>query len=243
MQIYSSKTETILLNAVYKAVHAVDAAEGLQKTLECLKGLEISQAFDVNKKPKTFDLDNKILKHIGGSDHKQVSMLLSQWKEYASEWKKPDQVLSPTEVYKYWEDNTADLNVLAPHAMRMFSRPISAAACERVFSFLEGMNKKDRCNMQGETLRKLLFLRGNSKTMRSALRDATAQRIKAEIDLDKKKREESMATFLAQQAQQITSLMSESEDDDANFEVPTPTIPKKRKLKREASQSEDDDID
>jgi hypothetical protein len=97
--------------------------------------------------------------------------------------------------------------------------------------------------MQGETLRKLLFLRGNSKTMRSALRDATAQRIKAELDLDKKKREESMATFLAQQAQQITSLMSESEDDDANFEVPTPTIPKKRKLKREASQSEDDDID
>jgi hypothetical protein len=90
MQIYSSKTETILLNAVYKAVHAIDAAEGLQKTLECLKGLEISQAFDVNKKPKTFDLDNKILKHIGGSDHKQVSMLLSQWKEYASEWKKPD---------------------------------------------------------------------------------------------------------------------------------------------------------
>jgi hypothetical protein len=241
MQIYSSKTETILLNAVYKAVHAVDAAEGLQKTLECLKGLEISQAFDVNKKPKTFDLDNKILKHIGGSDHKQVSMLLSQWKEYASEWKKPDQVLSPTEVYKYWEDNIADLNVLAPHAMRMFSRPISAAACERVFSFLEGMNKKDRCNMQGETLRKLLFLRGNSKTMRSALRDATAQRIKAELDLDKKKREESMAAFLAKQ---VITVISDCEDDDIAKVAPTPTSKKKkRKLRREAPQSEDNDSD
>jgi len=168
-------------------------------------------------------------------------MLLSQWKEYASEWKKPDQVLSPTEVYKYWEDNTADLNVLAPHAMRMFSRPISAAACERVFSFLEGMNKKDRCNMQGETLRKLLFLRGNSKTMRSALRDATAQRIKAEIDLDKKKREESMAAFLAKQ---VITVISDSEDDDIAKVTPTPTSKKKkRKLKREAPQSEDNDSD
>jgi len=43
---------------------------------------------------------------------------------------------------KYWEVNNADWNVSAPHAMRMFSRPISAAECERVFSFLEGMKKE-----------------------------------------------------------------------------------------------------
>jgi sulfite reductase alpha subunit-like flavoprotein len=95
--------------------------------------------------------------------------------------------------------------------------------------------------MQVETLRKLLFPRGNSKSMRSRLRHAKAQRIKDELDLDEKKREESTAAFLAQQ---VTLLMSESKDNDSNIEVPTSTSKKKkRKLRREAPLSEDDDID
>jgi len=52
--------------------------------------------------------------------------------------------------------------------------------------------------MQGD-IAKLLFLRGNSKTMRSALRDANDQQIKSELYLDYKKREKSTAAFLAQQ--------------------------------------------
>jgi hypothetical protein len=77
--------------------------------------------------------------------------------------------------------------------------------------------------------------------MRTALRDATAQRIKAELDLDKKKREESMAAFLAKQ---VITVISDSEDDDIAKVTPTPTSKKKkRKLKREAPQSEDNDSD
>ena len=63
--------------------------------------------------------------------------------------------------------------------MREFSKPISSAACERVFSLLEGMNREDRCKMQAPTLAKLLFLRGNADIMRDALREANALRMKA----------------------------------------------------------------
>jgi hypothetical protein len=37
---------------------------------------------------------------------------------------------SPVDVYRYWG------------GMRMFSRPVSSAACERVFSYMEGMDRE-----------------------------------------------------------------------------------------------------
>ena len=46
---------------------------------------------------------------------------------------------------------------------------------------------------------------------RKLICDATAQRIKAELDLDEKKREESTAAFLAKQ---VITVISDSEDDD-----------------------------
>ena len=64
--------------------------------------------------------------------------------------------------------------------MREFSKPINSTACERVFSLLEGMNRKERerCKMP-PILSKLLFLRGNADIMRDALREANALRMKA----------------------------------------------------------------
>ena len=82
MKIYSSTTSGMLLTAVYRAIQAVDLAEGLQKTLECLNGLEISQAsvpffsFPLlfllrplfSKEPKIFNLDSS-LAYIGRLEH------------------------------------------------------------------------------------------------------------------------------------------------------------------------------
>ena len=85
------------------------------------------------------------------------------------------------QVYEYWESKTDDWDILAPYAMRMFSRPVSAAACERVFSCLTKMDSADRNKMQQKTLANILFLRGNSQLMRAELRSANSHRINAAI--------------------------------------------------------------
>jgi hypothetical protein len=112
-----------------------------------------------------------------GVRHKQADSLMEQWREYLSEWERMK--LSPAKVYKYWEKKSEKWNILGPHAMREFSRPGSPAACERVFSLLEGMNREDRCKIHATTLAKVLFLRGNADIMRSSLKDANARRMQA----------------------------------------------------------------
>jgi hypothetical protein len=143
---YNTVTADKVLNVVYESVRLVDQAEGLVKTKECLQGLILSQVFDVNKKPKIIDNDNKLLVHIGGRAHRNENDLCEQWRQYVDEWRQPA-TLSPMEVYAYWESKTDEWNILAPHAMRMFSRPVSSAACERVFIKLSGMDDSDRSNM------------------------------------------------------------------------------------------------
>ena len=191
MALYNTTTAGIVLATVYDGIVAIEKAEGLQKTLECLAGLENSQVFDVNREPKTFSSDRELLNHIGGADHSHAETLMSQWRKYCKEWKMKKNVLSPVDVYSYWEGKRDDWNILAPYAMRMFSRPVSSAACERIFSFMEGMNRKDRCNMEALTLQKVLFVRGNSKTMKSLLQDENASRIQAELEQDAMERAKS----------------------------------------------------
>ena len=101
MNTYSNVTGNKLMKAVYQSVKAVVDAEGLVKTLECLRGLALSQVFDVNKKPKRASEDDEALfKHIGGTEHDDANNLLQQWREYVTEWTQPEQ-LSPMQVYEY----------------------------------------------------------------------------------------------------------------------------------------------
>ena len=77
---------------------------------------------------------------------------------------------------------------LAPYAMRQFSRPISSAACERVISFLEHMDRSDRRQMKKETLRLLLFLRGNQDILDQLVQEVNAARVDAEVTGNKRRR-------------------------------------------------------
>jgi hypothetical protein len=215
MNTYSNVTGDKLMKAVYQSVKAVVDAEGLVKTLECLRGLALSQVFDVNKKPKRASEDDEaLLKHIGGTEHDDANNLLQQWREYVTEWTQPEQ-LSPMQVYKYWESKTDEWDVLSPFAMRMFSRPVSAAACERVFSCLTKMDSADRNKMQQKTLANILFLRGNSQLMRAELRSANSHRINAAIAEVGKEKAASAVAFKKANASTLR-LASGAHDGDKN---------------------------
>jgi hypothetical protein len=129
MQIFKNTTAGIIMTVLHEGMRAIRDAEGLKKTEECLEGLKLSQVFDVNKKPPTPSKDNnKLLQYIGGVGHKHASLLMEQWREYVSEWERTK--------YKYWEEKSEQWNIF------------SSAACEHVFSLLEGMNRDDRCEMR-----------------------------------------------------------------------------------------------
>lgn len=238
MQIYTNTTAGIIMAALHEGMRAIQDAEGLKKTEECLEGLKLSQVFDVNKKPpKPFDDDSKLLHYIGGVGHRNPDLLMEQWREYASEWERTK--LSPAEVYKYWEEKSEQWNILGPHAMREFSRPVSSAACERVFSLLEGMNREDRCKMQAPTLAKLLFLRGNSDIMRAALRDANALRMKA---TQAKAAQEKAASKSAWNASMATNEQPNVDAIVVDGEEPVAPAKgrKKRKWRREGKEDSSD---
>ena len=174
-------------------------------------------------------------------------MLMSEWRTYVSEWKQPEK-LKPADVYKYWFNKRDEWKVLAPHAMRMFSRPISAAACERVFSLMEGMNKKDRNRMESATLKKVLFLRGNSEMVRSELGDANALRLQAEIDDAAQKKAKAVADAINRENEVI--VVDKSEDEEKkDLVVASTTSSKKKRPRRTQSPpprprtpSDDDDF-
>ena len=135
----------------------------------------MSQRFDVNQEPPKLATDEMILEHIGSQDANLhlANNLCSGWRSYAANWQKPGAVLDPKAVFAFWKSYAASadscLAALGKVAMRMYSRPISAACCERIFSYLTHMDSSDRMTMGKETLANVLFLRGNWRVLQDMI--------------------------------------------------------------------------
>jgi hypothetical protein len=186
-QVYTDKVKPKLEATLAAAVLLVDSAEGLVKTEECVSGLEASQIFDINKQPKDCDDDAELLEVLCFTGaYPSTETVLDEWRKYVSEWRAPPTTMSPPEVYAAWKAKLDTMPTLAPHAMRQFSRPISAAACERVFSYLTHMDRSDRSCMKKETLRLLLFLHGNHEVLSKLVSEANDARINEGVQSAKK---------------------------------------------------------
>ena len=188
-ELYTDSLQPKLEAALAAAVLAVDGAAGLVKTEECVTGLESSQIFDMNRKSKDIEDDGKLLEYLcftGG--FAAADDVLEEWREYVKDWRAPAATMKPAEVYAAWQAKVESMPRLAPHAMRQFSRPISSAACERVFSYLEDMDSSDRRRMQKKLLRDLLFLRGNHEVLDQLVREENGARLQAVVDSNNGKR-------------------------------------------------------
>ena len=181
--LFKSKLKPKLEAALAAAAEAVEAAAGLVKTEECIAGLEASQIFDVNKQPLDIAVDGELLEHLCFKGaYPATETVVENWREYVADWRAPPKQMSPFEVYSFWKSKLGTMPALARHAMLMFSRPISSAACERVFSYLTHMDSSDRSRMQKDTLRHLLFLRGNHEIFDLLVMEANHARVNAETD-------------------------------------------------------------
>jgi len=161
--------EKAVLDCLVKACKKVDGCAGLEKLEECVQALEFSQKFDCNMLPPTLKSDTAILKHIGQADASVAvsGLLVAGWKAYVESWAKPAEVLKPRAVCAFWQSfidgDNLSLRALGKLALKEFSRPISSACCERIFSYLTHMDVSDRATMKRETMGMLLFIRGNWK--------------------------------------------------------------------------------
>lgn len=209
-----------VMSTLDAALEAVAEAAGLEKLEECVASLEVSQHFNINIKPPTLALDSDILEHLGSPENLSFAVraqLLAAWKAYVGAWKAPKlpppppnppkgykapKALPPREVFAYWKDfaETDDpgRKLLGTLAMQSFSRPISSACCERIFSYLEKMDDSDRRNMKKETLRRLLFLRGNWRVLNQIVEEEHAARVTAELAGRKRRQQVRADTAQAQ---------------------------------------------
>jgi hypothetical protein len=180
-QLYTEKLEPKLRAILAEASKAVAEAAGLEKAEECIDGLKWSQVFDMNKKPLSYSDDEALLQHLryAHDAFPVVDDVLAHWRKYVLQWRAPASTMSPPEVYAAWKAKLGVWPHLAKHAMRCFSRPISSAACERIFSYLEDMDRSDRARMESKTLARLLFLRGNWEIFEELVQQENAANILA----------------------------------------------------------------
>ena len=186
-----------VMAALTAACKAVRDAQGLKKMEECVGGLEVSQRFDTNKKPGVGgegDTDEAILAHLGVPDHPlgERDYLIAGWRAYVKHWVKPPQTLPPPAVFEFWKGytqrETPGLAALGRLAMRSFSRPVSSACCERIFSYLEHMDASDRQTTGKATLQRLLFLRGNWRLLAQMTEEEYARRVDTQAQSQKRQR-------------------------------------------------------
>jgi hypothetical protein len=204
------KVEEVVLFSLVAACKAVDACAGLVKLEECVRGLELSQRFNCNEQPVVLAADNEILAHIGCPDaslHLAIQ-LCAGYRSYVDNWQKPGTPLEPRQVFAFWKAYAAGPNpslaALGKVAMRMYSRPISSACCERIFSYLTHMDVSDRQTMGKDTLAMLLFLRGNWRLLHEMIDEQHAANVAAQqarAGAGKRRRaDEAMAAGAAAQA-------------------------------------------
>ena len=130
--------------------------------------------------------DNALLSGLGatGESVHTKEYIIAAWRAHCESWVKPDKPMTPREIYMLWEERSESTDsdamvALAKFAMRAFSRPISAACCERIFSYLSKMDSSDRSNMKKATLAILLFLRGNHVTVAELADEYVVRRVQA----------------------------------------------------------------
>jgi hypothetical protein len=97
-----------------------------------------------------------------------LSGIRPAWAAHSESWAAVDGAMTPRDTYKYYlglgkTPVTRSLSALGLHHLL---RPLSAASCERVFSYLSQMDTTNRRSMGKKLVSQLLYLRSNHHIIR-----------------------------------------------------------------------------
>ena len=178
---WDGKLKKEIEDVLVKAISEARDCKGRKKLDKCLTSLNQSRMFDLNHKPAHVESDDELLDLLGATGHENANAIIDGWREHEKTWKEPDEKLTPQQVFEEWVRRTQApwgyfMRKLAAHALVKWSRPISSAGAERVFSYLSQMDAPTRSCMSARSLRNQLFLRGNWQVMGELVRTADSAR-------------------------------------------------------------------
>ena len=105
--------------------------------------------------------------------------LRSQWAIHRAEYKAPPAgtIIPPAATMQYWMGIKAHAPDLSKYACFCLLRPVGNAAPERLMSLLTAMDKPSARTTKAQTLRQVLFLRGNAEIVRLLLHRGALLRV------------------------------------------------------------------
>jgi len=171
------------LETLGAALEALNKCKGLKKLNECSEALTISERFRFQKRPEVLPETAPDMFKFLGVDKKAGTAgsfalsgnLRPAWEAHRAAWvAEIHGKFTQHDTYKYWKELSGETGSrdLAELALRHLLRPASAAACERIFSFLTSMDAPNRRSMGRPLLTNLLKLRGNADIVRELTAEA-----------------------------------------------------------------------
>jgi hypothetical protein len=208
----------VLKSAIEHVVHS----QGLVKTTEALRALDVKFQYDIAVKPTPlpksgaqavisnsdllafFAVPEGWASSHGTTNHLLLSNLHLQWISHCNKWLPPtasSAPYTPSDVYEYWRMLAAGAKELSELAIHHWSSPVSNAAPERVFSILTHMDDPRRRTMEHLSLENQLFLRANNtivselgSTLVSNIADSRTASTSRAVEASKRRREPDSAS-------------------------------------------------
>jgi hypothetical protein len=166
-----STAATELLGVFREAATQLKNSAALDMLEEALAVQTVRSRYDACLRPANLPCNNAdMYRYLGVPPRDRepfaANRLKTQWKGYQDGWAEPAPAAAARtqgDVYLHWSkfaarDSGADLGQLAMHH---WGNPLSAAACERVYSRLSNSDTDNRQAMPWEVLHDVLFLRAN----------------------------------------------------------------------------------
>lgn len=184
-----TKAERKLRKAVKEARNALVASAALAKLEEALAVQIVRERYDIALPPQNpppvgasyVPLFEFLGVPAGQRTTDVATCLRVQWTEHMATWRPRPVVLTQGAVYAYWQQLATTAPELAKLAMYHWCKPMSSAACERVYSHLTNIDSDRRQNMTWPILHDVLFLRANWRVVCEVVDEHVAVRLKARM--------------------------------------------------------------
>ncbi len=180
----------LVKKTISKALTNLEECKGLKKLNECCDALKISERFTLRTHPIKLPIEEQgMFDALGviGKKRRTFGMsaaLRPAWEAHVASWDiNIHGQFTSLDTLKYWkllatEIESRELGELALHHLL---RPVAAAACERVFSYLTAMDAPCRRSMGRVLLINLLKLRGNAEIVLELTAEAAHSKRQAVI--------------------------------------------------------------
>lgn len=220
-----------LKKTLVAALKAVSDCAGAEKLEECLQQLRVRDRFNLNVAAEEMAAADDPMDFLDAHSTLGASPSVAAAATLGEEWKQScsarsaatGRTYTPQATLKYWVDAALRWKHLSAVAVHHWTRPISSAAAERVFSLLTHMDDARRQRMSEQSLHNTLFLRANRHLVDEVLQHHYdryhAHEVERDISATRKRSRDAAAADIAAAAAQLRALGTAVGAEDEESEL------------------------